>query len=235
MLFRINLNKILTIVLALCLMSCSKDDELSQSLEDGKSTVVYDLAGDTKASIAEGIDGKEQRPFYTFLYSLEQKKQIWIHTKEDSLQWFKTDEWDLAFTGNYNADIQINNKNYTGTPGYEGEIDHTSIILLNQSYDAVQIAPTDAEFEQSSLSTIGIAQDSNSSGWYTYDMTTHIMKAYPNRTYALRLASGKYAKLQILSAYKGNPPAVTDLYWPAPYFTFRYFIQEDGSRDLSTK
>jgi len=215
--------------------ACSKDNESGPSIEDGKSTVVYDLAGDTKASIANGIDGKEKRPFYTFLYNLEQKKQIWIRTKADSLRWFHTAEWDLAFTGNYNADIQINNKKYSGTPGYGGEVSNTAIIVINQPYENVNTAPSNSDFDQSTISTVGWATDGNSAGWYSYDMSSHIMKAFPNRTYALRLASGKYAKLQIISAYKGNPPAVSDLYWPAPYFTFRYFIQQDGGRNLNTK
>jgi hypothetical protein len=48
-------------------------------------------------------------------------------------------------------------------------------------------------------------------------------------------AGGKYARLELINVYKGNPPVVTDLFWPAPYFTFRYFVQEDGSRNLQTK
>lgn len=234
MLFRIGLNKLFALTAILVTTGCSKDDA-SPSLEDGKSTIIYDLAGDTKASIANGIDGKEKRPFYTFLYNLEQKKQIWIRSKEDSIRWFKTVEWDLAFSGNYNGDIQLNNKKYEDTPGYEGDIDNTAIVLLNQNYESVDSAPSDGEFDKSNISTIGWAKASDSPGWYSYDLNTHIMKAYPNRSYALRLSSGKYAKLQILSAYKGNPPAVSDLYWPAPYFTFKYFIQQDGSRNLSTK
>ncbi|MDR2285121.1 MAG: hypothetical protein LBE37_18045, partial [Sphingobacterium sp.] len=192
MLFRIGLNKLFALTALLMATGCSKDDAMP-SLEDGKSTIIYDLAGDTKASIANGIDGKEKRPFYTFLYNLEQKKQIWIRSKEDSIRWFKTDEWDLAFSGNYNGDIQLNNKKYKGTPGYEGKIGNTAIVMLNQSYNTVDTAPSDSEFDKSEISTIGWATDKDSPGWYSYDLTTHIMKAYPNRTYALRLSNGKYA------------------------------------------
>lgn len=234
MLFRIGLNKLFILATLLLATGCSKEDA-PPSLEDGKSTIIYDLAGDTKASIANGIDGKEKRPFYTFLYNLAQKKQIWIRSKEDSIRWFKTTEWDLAFTGNYNGDIQINNKKYKGTPGYEGAVENTAIILLQQSYETVNVAPSAIDFDNSTTSTIGWATEAKSPGWYSYDLNTHIMKAYPNRTYALRLSTGKYAKLQIISAYKGNPPAVSDLYWPAPYFTFKYFIQNDGTPNLSTK
>ncbi len=229
-LFRTVLNKMLALVFVL--VSCGKDDPATPSLEDGKSTVVYDLAGDTQASIAGGVDGKEQRPFYTFLFDLSAKRQIWIRTKADSVQWLKTDDWDIAFAGNYNAEVFINNKVESRNPGYQGPVANTAIVLVQQPYESVTTAPADAEFDASPITSIGWADSGDSPGWYGYNTTTHIMKALPNRTYVLRLPDGKYAKLQLVSAYKGNPPAVTDLYWPAPYLTFRYFVQQDGSKNL---
>ncbi len=231
-LFRTVLNKAL--IPLLLLVSCSKDDPAPPSLEDGKSTIVYDLAGDTQASMADGIDGKEQRDFYTFLFRFRDKKQIWIRTKADSAQWLKTADWDIAFTGNYNSELYINNAEDSDNPGYGSPATSTAIVLLEQPYESVTAAPSDAEFDSSPVESIGWVQSGDSPGWFSYNTTTHIMKALPNRTYVLRLPGGKYAKLQLLSAYKGNPPVVTDLYWPAPYFTFRYFVQEDGSRNLKT-
>lgn len=219
----------------LLLVACKKEEATEATLEDGRSTVVYDLAGDTQASIAEGIDGKEQRPFYTFLFNLSEKKQIWLRTAADSAQWAKTANWDLAFTGNYNSEWFINHAEQTGNPGFGGNVTNTAIVLLEQSYESVTTAPSDNDFDNSAVTKVGWADSGTSAGWFTYSLSTHVMKAYPNRTYALRLPSGKYAKIQFLSAYKGNPPAVTDMYWPAPYLTFRYFIQQDGSRNLNTR
>jgi len=54
MLFRIRLNKILTIATLALLVACKKDESTDRGLEDGKSVLVKDLAGDTKASIASG-------------------------------------------------------------------------------------------------------------------------------------------------------------------------------------
>ncbi|PVH24556.1 HmuY family protein [Sphingobacterium corticibacter] len=232
-LFRISLNKIM--LFSALLISCDKDTDMPAALEDGRSTVVYDLAGDTGASVAEGIAGKDRRTFYTFLYDLEAKRQIWLRTAADSAQWLKTDSWDLAFTDNYNSRIFINNATDALNPGFDGAATGTAIVMLETDYTAVTEAPSDAVFDQSSYTEIGIANGQDSPGWYTYNSTTHIMRSLPNRTYALRLSNGKYAKLQILNAYKGNPPAVTDQFWPAPYFTFRYFVQQDGSRNLSTR
>ncbi|SEM00633.1 HmuY protein [bacterium A37T11] len=231
-LFRTNINSVWLLFL---LTACGKDEHVTPSLEDGKSTVVYDLAGDTQASVAGGIDGKENRPFYPFLFRFSDKKQIWTRTKADSSQWLKTADWDIAFTGNYNSEVYLNNTTDAGNPGFGGPANHTAILLKQQSYEAVIEAPSDAEFDQSSLTKTGWSQAEGDGGWFSYDLTTHLLKALPNRTYVLRLPNGKYAKLQLLSAYKGNPPAVTDMYWPAPYFTFRYFVQQDGSRNLNTR
>ncbi|MNE45773.1 hypothetical protein D3C80_1400780 [compost metagenome] len=141
----------------------------------------------------------------------------------------------MAFTGNYNSDIYINNANVDGSPGHEGPVKNTAILLINQPYQSVTIAPDDGEFDQSNLTKIGMTDSKNTEGWYSYNGTSHIMNTFPDRTYVLRLTNGKFAKIQFMSTYKGNPPAVTDRYWPAPYLTFRYFIQQDGSRNLNTK
>lgn len=95
--------------------------------------------------------------------------------------------------------------------------------------------PADGDFKQIKISDICWSNTDNSAGWYTNDLNTHIMKEIKNRTYIIKLNSGKYAKLEMVSIDKGNPPTFTDLYWPSPYLTFRYFVQEDGSKNLKTK
>jgi hypothetical protein len=220
------------LLFVLSLASCSKDEDPRPALEDGKSTVIYDLAGDLEASMAEGVEGKEHRPFYTFLFRFRDQKQIWIKTEQDSLQWTKTKDWDLAFTGPYNSEVYVNNANYRFNPGYEGDATNAAVIKLDQSYESVNTAPSDAEFDESEVTKIGWASSESSNGWFRYSLSTHIMQALPNRTYVIRLPDGKYAKLQLINAYKGNPPAVTNMNWPAPYFTFRYYVQQDGSKNL---
>lgn len=216
--------------------ACSSNEEdTSASLTDGKSTVISDLAGDTGAAMGGSTNGKEKRPFHTFLFRLKDQKQIWLHTKADSLQFMKTNDWDLAFTGPYNSEVFINSAKYQYNPGYEGPAAKTAVVLVNGKYDNLNQAPVDAEFDASSITKIGWASSESSSGWFFYSLSSHIMQAIPDRTYAIRLPDGKYAKLQLVNAYKGNPPAVTDLNWPAPYFTFRYYVQNDGSKNLSTK
>lgn len=226
----------LMVLLLLSFTACSDNDEDTvASLEDGKSTVISDLAGDTGASMGDGTDGKEQRGFHTFLFRFSDQKQIWLLTQADSLQHMKTNDWDIAFTGPYNSEVFVNNANYQYNPGFEGPAENTAVVLLNESYENVGEAPSDADFDAGEITKIGWASSESSAGWFYYSLSTHIMQAIPNRTYAIRLPDGKYAKLQLINAYKGNPPAVTDLNWPAPYFTFRYYVQKDGSKNLNTK
>lgn len=229
--------KVLLLAIAVMnFISCSSSEEdNNSSLSDGKSTVVTDLAGDTGASMGSGTDGKEQRSFHTFLFRFSDQKQIWLHTKADSLQYMKTADWDIAFTGPYNSEIYVNNSKYQYNPGFEGPANNTAVVMLNEDYKNVIQSPSDADFNSSSITKIGWAASESSAGWFYYSLSSHIMQSIPNRTYAVRLPNGKYAKLQLINAYKGNPPAVTDLNWPAPYFTFRYFVQADGSRNLNTK
>ncbi|MEH3114618.1 HmuY family protein [Pedobacter terrae] len=215
--------------------SCKKDEQDQNAiLQDGKSIVITDLAGDTQAAMGSGTPGKELRPFYTFLFRLRDQKQIWIRNAADTAQWLKTNDWDLAFTGPYNSEIYVNDKDYQYNPGFGGAA-KSVVIMLEQSYDSVTQAPSDEALNGSGLTKIGWASSANSNGWFFYSFNTHIMQAIPNRTYVIRLPDGKYAKLQLINAYKGNPPSVTDLNWPAPYYTFKYYVQQDGSKNLKTK
>ncbi|TYP97679.1 hypothetical protein BC792_102101 [Sphingobacterium allocomposti] len=221
--------------LVLVLASCGKEENAQPLYEDGKSSVIYDLAGDTEASMGDGIDGKERRNFHIFLFRFRDQRQIWIRNATDSAQWLKTKDWDLAFTGPYNSEIFVNNAFHEFNPGYGGEAENTAVVLLRQAYETVAQAPSDADFDGSDVNKIGWAGTESSSGWFRYSLQTHIMQALPNRTYAIRLPDGKYAKLQLINAYKGNPEAVTNMNWPAPYFTFRYYVQPDGSKNLKTQ
>jgi len=215
--------------------SCKKDEvDQNQMLQDGKSVVINDLAGDTQAAMGSATPGKEVRPFYTFLFRMRDQKQIWIRNAADSAQWLKTKDWDLAFTGPYNSEVYVNDKDYQYNPGFGGAA-KSAVMMLEQSYDTVNQAPSDEAFNASDVNKIGWASSASSKGWFFYSLNTHIMQAIPNRTYAIRLPDGKYAKLQLINAYKGNPPSVTDLNWPAPYYTFKYYVQQDGSKNLQTK
>lgn len=223
---------VLILFLGASLTACKKDKPAA-TIHDGKSTVVEDLAGDTGASMNDGVDGKEKRPFHMFLFRFSDKRQVWIRNAADSATHLKTTDWDLAFTGIYNSNVYVNNGGITGNPGFGGN-GVSAAIVVDRPYAQVNEAPADAAFVSGNIPVIA-QETGNNSGWFTYNSNTHIMQPVKSRTYIIKLNSGKYAKLELISIYKGAPPVVTDLYWPAPYYTFRYFAQEDGSRNLKTQ
>ncbi|MFB9076121.1 HmuY family protein [Flavobacterium procerum] len=218
----------ISLVMAL-LISCTKEEEKAD-LFDGKSTVIEDLPGDIGASMAEGVDGKEKRPFQDWYFNMRTKTQV-----KDTAAYAKTNTWDIGFTGIYNSMVVINSGTDPKSPGYGGP-GKGLIVAIEKSYSEVTEAPSLQEMQTKNLSFVGWDgyPQAYNTGWYFYDLKTHISVPVKGRTFVLLTADGKFAKLEILNIYKGNPNTVTDLHWPAPYFTFRYYIQEDGSRNLNT-
>lgn len=207
-------------LLMLMAMSACTKEEVKPVLADGRSTVVADLPGDVSNTVGSG------KPFAPFYFSLS------INAKVDTTQ-KKTANWDIAFAKEYNSYISINNGINESSFGSGGP-GKGALIAVNQSYDKLTTAPSDEEFKKNGITSAGW-DSGNGNGWYFYDLKTHIAIPVKNRTYVLRTADGKFAKLELVSMYKGAPIVVTDLTWPAPYFTFRYYVQQDGSRNLSTK
>lgn len=206
-------------IVAVVSFSCTKK-EIKPELEDGKSTVVKDVEGDVGNTVGGG------EIFETFYFSFK------TNGKVDKSK-LKTADWDLAFGDEYNSSISVNNGANDKSYGYGGP-GKGALIIVNQAYDAVKTAPSDAEFASKGVDLSGLDLG-NGNGWYFYEMNSHIAVPVKNRTYVLKTAEGKYAKLQMISMYKGAPAVVSDLNWPAPYLTFRYYVQQDGSTNLSTK
>lgn len=202
-----------------CFASCTKD-EIKPQLEDGKSTVIKDLPGDVGNTVGSG---REFEPFY---FSLSTGVKVPATQKQ-------TSAWDIAFAKEYNSYVSINNATDDKSFGFGGT-GKGAMVIVNQPYDQITQAPSDAEFTNNGITSSGWDSGSGN-GWYFYELKTHIAVPVKNRTYVLKTADGKFAKLQLISMYKGAPATVSDLNWPAPYFTFRYFVQQDGSRNLSTK
>lgn len=192
--------------------------------------------------------GKETGKYNMFLYRFSDGKQQFIRDGADSARYLKTDLWDIAFTDNFNSLIWLNNAGYNINPGYGGPLTKTAILMYEYGYEFMNEAPTDNLFDAVAATDmqIGFASEFGTgvNAWYEYSTATHLAQPFPYRAFFLRLqridpATGastiRYGKLQMVSMYKGAPEVVTDLHWPSPYFTFRYFIQQDGTRNLRTK
>ena len=219
--------------LLISIASCKKSNDSTDPV-DHKSIFIRDLAGDTLASVSETADGKVKRPFHPFLFRFRDQQQVFLKNARDTADHLKSGQWDLCFSDVYNSLVSCNSGTLRGNPGYQGPGLGGAIVTINQPYDQVLEAPSDDQFIHEGKSGVGW-DPGNGNGWFFYSLSNHLVVPIRGRTFVLRTAEGKFAKLELLNVYKGNPPLVTDLFWPAPYFTFRYFVQSDGSRNLHTK
>ncbi|MEN7548522.1 HmuY family protein [Rapidithrix thailandica] len=148
----------------------------------------------------------------------------------------KSKAWDLGFTGVYNSLLAINKGTDSRSPGYGGQ-GQGAILVMDAQFDEVDEAPSEETFEafmQVQATSGWENYPPGHKGWFFYSLESHIMRPVSGITILLRTPDGKYAKVEMTSIYLGNPEKPT-INSPAPYFTFRYFLQEDGSRNLKTR
>lgn len=151
---------------------------------------------------------------YTF-YSLENNQTVLL---TDSA----TTKWDLAFKS-----TTILTNGGTSGPGAGG-----AYVQRATSFDGFTNIPADSAFRTDIRTTPAFAIPTGTgNGWYNYDFSTNIIAPIPGNIIVVRTASGKYAKVEILSYYKDAPatPAASDI---ARYYTFRFIYQPDGTKNF---
>jgi len=91
-------------------------------------------------------------------------------------------------------------------------------IVDAPDFDSVKTAPTSG-------------YTTGNPAWYDYNTSTNIITPKAGKIIVFKTADNKYGKLQILSYYKNNPlsPTSADT---SRYYTFKYFLQADGSTNL---
>jgi hypothetical protein len=140
-----------------------------------------------------------------------------------------TTNWDIAFRS---TTIKVNSGN--SGPGA------AAAQVLTTGFDDLKEAPESGY----KLDTSGFAIPTGSNnGWYTYTGAAptgaqHAILPIAGRTIVVKTANNKYAKIQIVSYYKGNPNTSSDEFMNLATrpqdgtYTIRYMIQADGSRKL---
>lgn len=181
--------------------SCKKDDKPEEEIPL-TATEVKDIAADPTANDNH----------YAF-YSLETGKAIGGSDSASS-------KWDIAFR----STTIITNGGASG-PGAGG-----AFVQHATSFDSYAAIPADSVFRTDNAPVYAIPTGSGN-GWYNYDFTTNVISPIPGNIIVVRTASGKYAKIEILSYYQGAPatPAAEDV---ARYYTFRFIYQPDGSKSF---
>ncbi len=115
------------------------------------------------------------------------------------------DAWDLAFKG---AEIKVN-----GAARY-----------VDEAFEDLDEAPAEGYVKGDAL------PGGSSDGWFLYQADVHVVIPVPDRVLVVKTKDGAYAKVQILSYYKDSPNGAPS--GPARFYTFRYVLQPDGSRDF---
>jgi HmuY protein len=188
------------------LMSCSKNDPVPQPVV---STKVTDLAADPPT----GYDGMTGQPIGTtgqFTFFSFKTGEVVAHA--DSA----TTQWDLGFRG---TTIIINGG--TSGPGNAGA------QVLSGIFDEIAKA-SESGYKQDNGNELAIPTGSDN-GWYHYDGAAFVITPIAGKVIMVRTADGHYAKVEILSYYKGapaQPDAFMDL---DRYYTFRYSYQPNDN------
>lgn len=126
-----------------------------------------------------------------------------------------TTKWDLAFRGT----TILTNGGSSGS-GVGGA------IVKDALFTDIKEAPTTG-YAQDTKALLAVPTGSGK-GWYNYSSTTNQITPIAGKIIVVKTADGKYAKMEILSYYKGSPVA-PDANSVARYYSFRYTYQADGS------
>jgi hypothetical protein len=141
-----------------------------------------------------------------------------------------TTKWDIAFKTSI---IKVNSG--ISGPG------SAAAQIVSTGFDDLLEAPADG-YATDGASGYAIPTGSNN-GWYAYTGPAtsgpqHAILPIAGKTIVVKTANGKYAKIQVVSYYKGNPNTSSAEFADLTkrplggYYTIRYMIQADGSRKL---
>lgn len=212
---KMNLQKIaMGLGLSIALVACTKEEEVI--VVPVSAITVKDLAADTVTGL--GSDGRPQSAGTTTYYSLVDNKVI---PSTDAA----STKWDIAFSS---TKILVNGG--TSGPGVGGAFVHIGSFDTFTSIPADSIFKTDNSNAASFAITLGSGK-----AWYTYDGLTTLISPIAGRVLVIRTATGKYAKIEIISYYKGGvtlpaSASVNDKLFKQRYYTFRYAYQPNGSK-----
>ena len=201
-------------IMLIQIVACSKSETTTIPVSTVSTKIVSDLMADTVLGLnSSGMPYSAGK--YTF-YSLENNA---IVSNTDSA----SAKWDLAFMS-----TRILTNGGTSGPALGGAFIYYGL------FDELKTIPVDSVFKTDNAPNYAITTGSGK-GWYTYDQLTSLITPLAGRVLVIRTASGKYAKMEITSYYKGGvtlPVSASDSekLTKQRYYTFRYSYQSNGSK-----
>lgn len=133
------------------------------------------------------------------------------------------DNWDIAFS---TTTILVNGgvKRTDAEPARTGS---GAISIVSGTFAGVTAFPEAATFAQDATASYAIPTGTGK-GWYSYNMTTHIVSPIAGKVFVVKTHDGKYAKFEILSYYK-DAPATPDATSVSPFYTFNFAYQANST------
>lgn len=191
---------IITTILFAAITSCKKDND---------AVVVPLAAVQSKNFVTDPTINNNHFAFF----SLERNEAV--HYTDSA-----TAKWDIAIR----STTILTNAGTSG-PGAGG-----AFVQRAVSFDSYAATIADSTFKTDVNTTSAYAIPTGSgNGWYNYNSATNIIAPIPGNIIIVRTASGKYAKLEILSYYKDAPATPTSADVPR-YYAFRFIYQPNGTK-----
>lgn len=192
-------------ILAAATLSLSLFTLVSCSKDDDNNVTPPATAAEVKTVTNIDADAANKGSFT--LYSLADNKII---PNSDSA----TTKWDIGFK----ATTIIINGGSSGPGKAEGQV-------ITGVFNQLAAAPES-----------GYAADAAAkkaiTGWYSYNMETHVISPVTGAIIVLKTANGNYAKLEVTSYYK-DAPATPDQNSASRYYNFRFAYQANGTRNFN--
>ncbi|MFX1707593.1 HmuY family protein [Chitinophaga sp. CC14] len=192
-------------ILTAGMLSLSLFTLVSCSKDDDNTVTPPVVAVETKTVANVDADAANKGSFT--LYSLVDNKVI---PNSDSA----TTKWDIGFK----ATTIIINGGTSGPGKAEAQV-------ITGIFSQLVTAPETGY-------TADAAAKKAITGWYSYNMTTHVISPVTGAVIVLKTANGNYAKLEVTSYYK-DAPATPDQNSISRYYNFRFAYQPDGTRKFN--
>ena len=201
---------VLLLLAVLGLTACDGTDPIQEPEPIG-SQRVSDLAADPIV----GIDTVTGQPIGTGRFTFFNLRTNAVVPASDSA----SANWDLALRG---TTILVNGG--TSGPG------QGAALVWTGAFEDLAEAPADGYASDTGAGN-AIPLGSGS-GWYNYNPQLNLISPIPGRVLVVRTADGRYAKIRIVSYYRGAPASPNPQTDEARYYTFDYVFQPDGSRSF---
>lgn len=205
--------------------SCSKSDSTTTPTDNGNNGMtVGDTVSLSNAYTKGYLTLIANKTFYVGNFT----QGTGVSTTDTSLSFAtKNSIFYYSLTENQGDTTNYDIK-FTSAYGLAVDTSKYKITFINKTFENVTDTTGGTAIKAgvaTSNNQIGVSTDSvpTSSGWYIYDIATHIVKAYQTRTYIItNKTTNDYYKFHIVSLYSNATPNSASVASNFPYYHFQY-------------